>query len=224
MLDILIMAPEITKGMKSLGSKALLAITKNLSVIQYQISQANNLDKDSRITVILGFEHEKILSTIQSYKNTNYIINHEYRHTNQAYSLKLFYDKYEDISNLLIISSGVLLKDRVIDRAMLIDRSKVFLLNKDKENFELGCSQETDYTEYIFYDLPSKWSECIYLNHEGIEATKAIVSKNSANQMYLFETINSILGYTSIDKCFIDRRKIMKINNHKDIPKAKVFI
>jgi choline kinase len=224
MLDILIIAPEITKGMKSLGSKALLIIKKNLSVIQYQILQANNLDKHSRITVILGFEYEKILNTIQSYKNINYIINHEYRHTNQAYSLKLFYDKHKDVSNLLIISSGVLLKDMVIDKSMLIDRSKVFLLNKDKENFELGCSQETDYTEYIFYDLPSKWSECVYLNREGIEATKTVVSKNSSDQMYLFETINSILGYTSIDKCFIDRRKIMKINNQKDIPKAKVFI
>lgn len=224
MLDILIIAPEITKGMKSLGSKALLLIKKNLSVIQYQILQANNLDKHARITVVLGFEYEKILNTIQSYKNVNYIINNEYRYTNQAYSLKLFYNKYEDVSSLFIVSSGVLLKDMVIDKSMLSDRSKVFLLNKDKENFELGCSQETDYTEYIFYDLPSKWSECIYLNQEGIEATKIVVNKNNSNQMYLFEAINNILGHTHIDKCFIDKRKIMKINNQKDIPKAKVFI
>jgi len=224
MLDILIIAPEITKGMKSLGSKALLAIKKNLSVIEYQIAQARSIDKHARITTILGFEYEKILNIIKQHKNIDYIINYEYKHTNQAYSLKLFYDQHKDVSNLLIISSGVLLKDLVIDKSMLMDHSKVFLLNRDKENFELGCSQDSNYTEYIFYDLPFRWSECIYLNKEGIEATKEFVGKNISEQMYLFEAINNILKNIDIDKCVIDRRKIMKITNQKDIAKAKVFI
>lgn len=227
MLDILIIIPEITKGMKSLGSKSLLTIKKRLSVIDYQITEASKILNKHKITLVIGFEHDKVLDTIKDHSNLNidYIVNDNYKNTNQAYALKLFYQKYPDVSDLLIISSGVLLKDQVINKYMLKDISKLFLLNKPKENFELGCSDNREKAEYIFYDLPAVWSECIYLNKEGIEITKDIVLTEHADQMYLFEAINTALNKNlHIEKCIIDKRKVMKINNQRDIAKAKVFI
>ena len=45
MIDILIITPEITKGMKSVGSKCLLPLRKNLSIIEYQVMQAQKISR-----------------------------------------------------------------------------------------------------------------------------------------------------------------------------------
>jgi hypothetical protein len=49
MIDALILVPEITKGMKSIGSKSLLEIKKKLSVLDYQIQSIRNIDKNIKI-------------------------------------------------------------------------------------------------------------------------------------------------------------------------------
>jgi hypothetical protein len=122
------------------------------------------------------------------------------------------------------VSNGILLKDRCITKNMLNNESKIFFLNKDRENFTLGCSKETD-LEYIFYDLPELWSECAYLNSSAISVLNNILVNNSANQMYLFEIINEMINKKILfKKQYIDKKSIMKIINLKDITKAKTFI
>jgi choline kinase len=70
MISALILVPEITKGMKSIGSKSLLEIKKNLSVLDYQIQSIKNIDKNIKIIVCTGFESEKIISIItKNYNN-----------------------------------------------------------------------------------------------------------------------------------------------------------
>jgi hypothetical protein len=97
-------------------------------------------------------------------------------------------------------------------------------LDKIKENFSLGCSQQ-EKIEYIFYDLPELWCECVYLNLEAINTIKYAILHNQVNQMYLFELINKAINLEqTFEKEHINKKNIMKINTYKDINKAKLFI
>jgi CTP:phosphocholine cytidylyltransferase-like protein len=224
MINVLILAPEITKGMKSLGSKALLEIKKKISVIEYQIDLIKHISKDINITAITGFESEKIIPILEKH-NINHIYNENYKNTNQSYSLKIFLEHNKNIDSLFVINNGILLKQNTIKKQMLNGDSKIFLLNRIKENFTLGCSTQTR-LEYIFYDLPELWSECIFFNKNMLDFISQILDNNNVNNMYLFELINKILGYhqLTIEKVYIDKKNIMKINSQKDLNKAKIFI
>lgn len=229
MINALIIAPEITKGMKSIGSKSLLEIKKKLSILEYQINHLFTIDPHITITVATGFDSDRIVDLINtSFKNKiNYIYNKLYTTTNQAASLRIFLDiaQNKDIDNLFIMTSGVLLKNAAISKNELAGSSKIFVLNKDKENFELGCSAANNHAEYIFYDLPKVWSECVYLNKEAICKLKHIIDTKQIDQMYLFETINALIHNNIIIATHnIDKKKIMKINNQKDLTKARLFI
>lgn len=224
MIEALILIPEITKGMKSVGSKALLEIKNKTSIIEYQIQYLQNIDKNIRISIATGFESDRIIDALSSYNNINFIYNPNYKNTNQAASIKLYLNSYPNVDNLLLISSGVLLRDKSIVKSMLSGSSKLFTISKEKENFELGCSDKTD-LEYIFYDLPEPWSECVYLNKDAIGMVKYITDKLAVDQMYLFEILNEILNKNIVlTKQVIDKKNIMKIINQKDVMKAKLFL
>jgi len=222
MPDILILVPEITKGMKSVGSKALLHIKNSVSVLQYQIDQIKKYDKHANIFIGTGFESEKIKKIFKSYhKNLYFIENPEYSRTNQAYILGKFAQEYSS-NQLLVISNGILFKNNPFKMS---DESKIFLIDKPKYNFTIGCS-ESDDIHYLFYDLPIAWSECVSFNRMAVNCINHINKEINISQMYLFELINLLIEKHNIhfDRDFINKKNIMKINSTKDISKAKVFI
>lgn len=221
MTDILLISPEITKGMKSIGSKCLLPLRKNLTLIEYQVSQLQKI-KPTRITVNLGFDSAKILDTLYRYKTINYLINKEYAITNQGKNLISYIKQYKP-QNLLVFSSGLLIKNNIINKNDLKNECKIFLLNKPKNNFEIGCSNISN-VEYLFYDMPEPWVEIVYLNEAAI-TTLASFDEKKFNQMYLFEIINFLLEkHIIFDKVYLNKANIMKIQTIKDLPTAKLFI
>lgn len=223
MLDALIIVPEITKGMKSIGSKALLKIKDSLSILEYQIQQLKKINRKIDIHIIAGFEIEKIKKTLNKSK-VNIIYEHEYMYTSQSKCLRLFLDSY-DSSNLFVISNGIIFKNSPFDLTES-NTSKVFLIDKPKNNFNIGCCEtNSENINYLFYDLPTAWSECIYLTHDAVQKFKEISQDKTMDQMYLFEIINQlILSNISFYKHYIPKKNIMKINTIKDLTKAKVFI
>jgi NDP-sugar pyrophosphorylase family protein len=221
MIDILLICPEITKGMKSIGSKCLLQLKKNMTLVEYQIIQLQKI-KSSRITINIGFDSEKIISILQKYKKINYTINSNYNNTNHGTNLISYIKKYSP-KNLLVFSSGVLIKNDIIDKKFLTDKNKIFVLNKTKQNFNLGCCN-TENIEYIFYDMPEPWSEIVFLNTEAIELLLSY-NEDYFNQMYLFEIINFLLKHNiEFDKIYLNKTDLMKIENIKDLQTAKLFI
>lgn len=223
MLHVLILVPEITKGMKSIGSKALLEVKKHTKVLEYQIHNIQSLDIKTKITVATGFESDRIHSLLDSL-DIDYTFNPLYKDTNQAESIRLYLDQIHP-KHLLIINNGILMKNNVLSNTVLSGKSKIFLLDKTKENFNLGCASSTKSTEYIFYDLPEPWAECVYLDGSAISELISIIKYKATSQMYLFELLNEMIANNIVlQKHYIQKTKIMKINTIKDLPKAKIFI
>jgi choline kinase len=222
MLDTLLLVPEITKGMKSLGSKALLTIKNSTVVLDYQIQQLKKIEANCNIFIGAGFECDKIKKTITKYSRVQIIENNDYMNTNQAKLIKIFVDNHSSSNDLLIVSNGVLFKNSSIKYS---SKSKIFLIDKPKANFNIGCN-ESDNVNYLFYDLPTAWSECVLLDNSAVENMKDICSSQNIDQLFLFELINILIEKYNIvfDKNFISKKDIMKINTAKDISKAKLFI
>lgn len=223
MIDVLIIVPEITKGMKSIGSKALLVIKDPITIIDYQINQIKKcLSSDANITIATGFEAEKIKRSISEKHNVKFIYNPKYKTTNQAECLSL-YLKNNFSENLFVISNGIIFKNTKFDIGKQ-SGSKIFVIDKPKYNFTIGCS-DSENTEYLFYDLPVIWSECFFLDKIGIDMLKVISNKENIEQLYLFELINKLIDNQIIfKKEYVSKKNIMKIINNKDISKAKQFI
>lgn len=222
MIDAIINISEITKGMKSLGPKALLKIN-NLSIIEYQINQIKKISRKIRINLITGFYHDKIVDKLKKHKNINYIYNEEYDHTNHGKGIELLLDN-NDVSNILYIGSGILLKPKTLSIRSLKNQSSIFVLDRKKSNFDIGCNNSQN-LEYMFYDLPLVWSECCYLNKEVCDAIKSLIINKNISQFFMFEIINIILNKNiNIDIKKINRKNICKINSQKDIPKIRYFV
>ena len=222
MFDALILVPEITKGMKSIGPKALLKIKNSTAVLDYQIHQLKQIKGLNAISVATGFESEKIKKSITRYSKINIVYNENYESTNQTESI-LLHLKQNTSKNLLIISNGILFKNSFHDCNKNL-KSKIYLLDKPKYNFNIGCNN-TPNIEYLFYDFPIAWMECVFLNEQAINTLIELSAARSLSQNYLFETINMLLNRNiSFDKEMIHKKNAIKISTVKDIQKAKLFI
>ena len=220
--DALIVVPEITKGMKSIGSKALLKIKNSIAILDYQILQLNSIPGIRDIYVCIGFESEKIKKTLTHYSNVKTIYNDEYLTTNQSKSVALYLENVDKLSNLLVINNGVLFKDCF--KRFLGHNSILYVIDKPKIHFNIGCNH-TESVEYLFYDFPIPWAECVMFNTAALNMLRSHVSKSSIDQNYLFETINLLLSNKIVfDKVTIPKNKVMKVSSVKDIQKAKLFI
>lgn len=225
MINALIIASEITKGMKSLGSRSMLNINRTNKIIDQQISSIKSMYKNTQITIVSGFEHEKIKQYIcNRYKNISIIYNEEYANSNEVKNIQLFLDNnINDMDYLFIMSGGVMLKNKSISFNKIKGSSKIFLMRSIKNNFNLGCSKK-DSIEYIFYDLEMPWCECVLLNKNSINNLKNFLDQNDIKNMYTFELLNNIFYKDSIEAVYINKNNIMKITNISELNKAKNFL
>jgi hypothetical protein len=223
MFDALIIIPEITKGMKSIGSKALLKIKNSIGILDYQINQLNKIKGLRHINIATGFDVEKIKKSISSkHTNISIINNDNYQHTNQTESLLLYLQNNQP-TDLLVISNGILFKN-IFDKCNKKVNSTIYFLDKPKANFNIGCNN-TENVEYLFYDFPLLWAECVFFNKDTVGLLKTLSNSNCFKHYYLFETINYLLeNKIQFEKELISKKDIMKIATIKDIPKAKLFI
>ena len=76
--SIVLLMPEITKGMKSIGSKALLQINKSTTILDYQIQYIRKFYKNIPIFILTGFDNDKIEKKIKSYSGVSTSFNPKY--------------------------------------------------------------------------------------------------------------------------------------------------
>jgi hypothetical protein len=212
--NAILLVSDITRGMKSVGSKALLQINKTHTIIECQIQYLKRYYNPINIYICTGFEHEKIIKTTSKYKNIHYIYNDHYEAENQVGSL-VHCLKTTNITNTIVINNGVLLLDKIpINK----NTATIFVTSKlPKTQFDIGSSSETD-IKYLFYDLPNKWLECMTLNKDSIQAILSISEKIPYKKLFLFEMINMLIEHgTILQTTKIDKNLPIKINSIKDL-------
>lgn len=219
--NAIILVQEITKGMKSIGSKALLEIHKNTTILEYQIQYLKKFYYPINIYVCTGFEHEKIVKITQKYKNIFYSFNNNYEDDNQVGSLIKCISEHNIRDNTLVLTNGLVPIEKITINKHLCS---VQLTDKiSKIPFQVGSTNEYNLS-YLFYGLPFKWTEFVHLNSESIIKIMDLMNKDSFCKMFLFELINILLEHgIQIDIDYIQKNIPIKINNIKDLGIAKKY-
>lgn len=215
----IILLSEITKGMKSIGSKALLSINETTTILDHQISYLKKNYNPKQIILCTGFDHDRIVKSTQKYKNIIYCFNDGYDTENQCGSL-IKCIKNIDINDALIITNGLILFDKI----KLGNKSTTYFtknLADKKHKFDIGISSETD--AYLFFDLENKWIELLYLCKNQIDAIKNNYKINYISRLFLFELINELnKQQNNIDYVIINQKyDAIKVGSIKDIKHAK---
>jgi hypothetical protein len=211
----IILVSDITKGMKSIGSKALLNISDSITILDHQIQYIKKHYNPQQIVLCTGFDHDRIVDATKKYKNIKYYFNTNYTNENQTGSL-IKCIKNIDIGNALIITNGIILFDKI---KLENNSATYFIKNNNKKNsFEIGTNA-IDNNGYLFYDLRYKWIEMLYLNKDSISKIKK--SNIKLSQLFLFELINKLKLDYSIDFIQTENITALKINSIKDIAYAK---
>ena len=227
MTDIVIIIPEITKGMKSFGPKALISV-KGKTLIEHQISMLRSIYKHNHIYLLTGFESDRIKKTIHtsrviSSKNISILENKNYDSTGQLASVVSYIEQKSNHNGAIFINNGIITKFNFA-KNLNKNHNSIFFIKGKKNNFNVGCADQ-DGVEYLFYDLPILWSECVHLNYETMNAVKNMLLPHELKTLFFFELINKLLEQSvNFDRVMIPKTQITKINNIKDVQKVKTFI
>jgi|LakMenEpi03Aug12_release.lakeMendotaPanAssembly.Ray.scaffolds.fasta_scaffold96036_5 hypothetical protein len=218
----IILVSEITKGMKSIGSKSLLPIEDNITVIDHQIQYLKKNYNPIEIILCTGFDHEKITQKTKKYKNIQYYCNDNYTNDNQAGSLIKCLKEFNP-NNTLVLTNGLLLFEKI---KLQNHSCTYFIDNKNRRNyFDIG-SNNIEKDGYLFYDLYYKWVELLFLEKQDTNFLCEAKNIQSLSKLFLFELINHIksandklqfIQLQSQDMCPI------KINSLKDLAYAKKY-
>lgn len=212
----IILISEITKGMKSVGSKSLLPLMNNTTILDHQIQYLKKNYNPSQIILCTGFDHDRVISATKKYKNIKYYYNENYINQNQSDVLiRCIQDTRS--ANILVLTNGLILFDKI----KLPDSSSTYFIQNlsDKKNtFDIGTNIIGD-DGYLFYDLNYKWIELLYLNKKDVDSIKNSTYKS--NQLFLFELINEMRKNNTINFIELNDLHVLKINSLKDITYAK---
>ena len=121
-LNVLLMCEELTKGMKSIGSKSLLHMSNRTTILDYQISNIFGIQKkNTNLTISTGFDADRVEQRIvQKRYRCNIMRCDDYSTINSAGVIrKYLIDIAQDIDNLLIVPNSVLFKQKVINKRQL---------------------------------------------------------------------------------------------------------
>lgn len=219
----IILVSEITKGMKSIGSKALLNIDNNITILDHQIHHIKKYYNPNKIILCTGFDHDKIVNRTKKYKNIKYCYNEEFVKDNQVGSLiKCLKNFGSIIDNALIISNGIILFNKI---KIETESATYFIDDINKKNaFDVGANIiGTD--GYLFYDLSNKWIELLFLNNTDLSKLKNnLNTTKNMNQLFLFELINFMKSsdhFIKFVKLAQSNNMPIKVNSLKDIIYAK---
>lgn len=219
---------EITKGMKSIGPKALIKSKKAKEFINYQIDSMK--DKNIDIYVILGFGSDKVKKKIE-HQNVSVLNNSLYESTNDGYALELILQNYDlkKYAGCVIINSGILFNRHIkldIMNSSKQNQSKIYYFNHNHSAvFPIGFTIIDAIVRHMFFNLSNNvWNEVIYLDNIAMKHYKRTYSSSMRN-MFLFELINN-----SIDQGIkykpvkVKYGHTIKITSIKDSNKIKELI
>ena len=195
MINIILYSFSITKGIKSVGPRALLDINnnKNHTLIVQQINNLHKIFQHKRyhIYLIVGYQKEKIISILNKNKLLDKklsIIHHDdYHNYGEAWPIVSAVSSIPT-GHTIVIGDGVLMSSIEIPKV-----SSIYKLPKKKNFFNIGLTENNKQTQYLCYDLESVWAEISFFAASDIENIVNTLNTHNINSIFWFEAINILI-------------------------------
>jgi len=214
-ISVVIPAAGTGHRMKSYGPKCLLPISAKETIIHKTIKNVKSVYPNSEITVVVGFEADKVIRVLPS--DVRVIENQLYQETNVVESLRLALNSITN--NKVLIVYGDLIFNTQTITGLTVGESCVVVDSKNNfKNEEVGVTVADNVVTNFAYGLDTKWGQIAYLTDETLSLFKTLCSNRKRNKMYPFELFNLIIneGFKigAIDPKGI---KIQEVDSLKDI-------
>ncbi len=218
-LDIVILASDMGYRMKSYGPKCLLKTHNNETIISRQINLLQQEFTDCNITIVVGFEADKIIKHVD--KGIKIIENQLYEYTNSVENIRLVLNNIRT-SNLLIIDGDLIFNPQTLkivtknSSSVIMDSNKMF--DGDKEGATIVDNQITNFS----YGLDSKWARIVFLTGKELATLSTECFNREKNKLYLFEILNIVIDKGGTIHSICDSDIIVyKIDSTKNLSALK---
>ncbi len=189
-LEIIILASDMGYRMKSYGPKCLLKTHNNETIITRQIHLLKKEFIDCNITVVVGFEADKVIKHLPS--EIKIIENQLYKETNTLENIRLTLNNIQP-SDLLILDGDLIFNHKTLKNitkrssSVIIDANNMF--SEDKEGATIVDNKITNFS----YGLDSKWARIVFLTGKELLTFGNECFNREKNKLYLFEALNTVI-------------------------------
>jgi len=188
-----IIIPTAGEGcrMKAYGTKSLIKIKDNLTILEYQIQLVRKrFGPYITIIVVSGFESDKIVT--HSPESIIHVENERYSETSVVHSIGLglkatITNRALIIYGDLIFNYDTLLQPLDVKSLLFIDTSNTMTEN------EVGCIITDGRVENLMYDLPNKWAQIIYLTGKELKLCRQYSCNPTYEKWLGFELLNLLI-------------------------------
>jgi choline kinase len=220
-MQVIILAAGIGSRTRSYEPRCLLKYN-NKVILDNQIEVITEVFNKSQITIVCGFDINKIIKKIG--KSARIVENPNYETTNNAESLRLAVNN-SMLDTILFLHGDLVISEQLFSQ---VSTEKSFLLIDSTDKFEekeVGITVVNNKATVLSYGLPTKWCQIAYLAENETNILRKLFLKNDFNTKNLltFEIINKIMESGGEFNCFeIASGFIKEIDSLKDINNENV--
>ncbi len=219
---ILLSAGEGVK-MRSYGPRPLLQITEKHNLISYQYSLLTKVFNDPQIIMVCGHEANTVMN--HAPKDIIKVENEKYNESNVVRSLGIglraaTYNRVLVVYGDLLFNIETVKHLKLQESSLVIDNSGLF------DTDEIGCTiNDKGYAEQLFYELPNKWAQILFLSGLELDLMKKIAWHPDHTNWFGFEAVNSIIEKGGNFYCDSPKKmKIIDIDSTKNLQEISLVI
>jgi hypothetical protein len=213
--NIILLAYEITKGMKSIGSKSLMTVkidNHTDTVIKHQLNSIRRHIKNiASINIVIGFDKEKLKKKNNFGNDVLLIDNNDYEKYGQSYAIGLALNNITNNYPIIIISNYIVFKKNIFQNCSNKTNHIFCIKHCNNKSLKIGCTHNDNNVEYLCYDLNPRWSEIFLLQSECKSLFQNIIEANQ--NMMFFETINQSLNLYPTTNNYIYNNALITIHH-----------
>jgi choline kinase len=218
--SIVIPAAGLSTRMKKYGPKSLTQITPRETILDRQIRIIESVFRWYEIILVAGFEHDKLVNTVPSKVKTVY--NKHYDTTNVVYSLNLGLNECTT-DNVIILYGDLIFNKPTI--SVPFDQESAAVIANSMKSEEIGCNINNGYIEQMFYGIPNKWAQILFLCGKELKLMQNFVSIDSNAECYGFEAVNYILRNNGKIRAYQPlKAKALDIDTSLDLKRIPLII
>lgn len=213
-LNVIIPAAGLGRRMRSYGNKSLIQLGRE-TVISRQIRIIKESFKDTHITIVTGFESQKIKRGLPD--DITFVKNSDFVTTNVAHSICLGMEKCK--RGPVLIVYGDLVFSKNMFKPFPLDKSLLVIEEGGNRPEEIGVHYLDNQVICLDYGLPQKWAHILYLTQKD----RLLFKKMCDNQkLFTFEVLNKMLNAGVKISAFVPTGvSVAEIDCSKDIDLAK---